>query len=154
MKRSILTAIAAVMFMFVAQPASAQTPDAQATEPQSQTPAAEQPQKTGAQMTFTTNSYDFGDIARKGGDVECTFEFVNDGTAPLVITRVVTSCSCTKAEYSKKPIPAGATSTIKIIYEPHKKEPGVFHKVIQIFTNTADKRKIVTVKGNSIDNKK
>lgn len=154
MKRSILTAIAAVMFMFVAQPASAQTPDAQATEPQSQTPAAEQPKKTGAQMTFTTNSYDFGDIARKGGDVECTFEFVNDGTAPLVITRVVTSCSCTKAEYSKKPIPAGATSTIKIIYEPHKKEPGVFHKVIQIFTNTADKRKIVTVKGNSIDNKK
>ena len=124
---------------------------AQTTEPQSQEKSAT---KKGAQMTFTTNSYDFGDIARKGGDVECTFEFVNDGDAPLVITRVVTSCSCTKAEYSKKPTPAGAKSTIKIIYEPHKKEPGVFHKVIQIFTNTADKRKIVTVKGNSIDKKK
>ena len=141
MKRSILTAVVAVMFAVVALPALAQT-----AEPQSATP------KKGAQMTFVTNSYDFGDIARKGGDVECTFEFVNDGDTPLVITRVVTSCSCTKAEYSKKPIPAGATSTIKIIYEPHKKEPGVFHKVIQIFTNTADKRKIVTVKGNSLDN--
>lgn len=143
MKRSILTAVVAVMFAVVAMPALAQT-----AEPQSATP------KKGAQMTFVTNSYDFGDIARKGGDVECTFEFVNDGDTPLVITRVVTSCSCTKAEYSKKPIPAGAKSTIKIVYEPHKKEPGVFHKVIQIFTNTADKRKIVTVKGNSIDTKK
>ena len=143
MKRSILSAVVAVMFAVVALPALAQT-----AEPQSATP------KKGAQMTFVTNSYDFGDIARKGGDVECTFEFVNDGDTPLVITRVVTSCSCTKAEYSKKPIPAGAKSTIKIIYEPHKKDPGVFHKVIQIFTNTADKRKIVTVKGNSLDNKK
>ena len=142
MKRSILTAVVAVMFAVVALPALAQT-----AEPQSAT-------KKGAQMTFVTNSYDFGDIARKGGDVECTFEFVNDGDTPLVITRVVTSCSCTKAEYSKKPIPAGTKSTIKIVYEPHKKEPGVFHKVIQIFTNTADKRKIVTVKGNSIDTKK
>ena len=146
MKRSILTAVVAVMFAVVALPALAQT-----TEPQSQESAAP---KKGAQMTFVTNSYDFGDIARKGGDVECTFEFVNDGDTPLVITHVVTSCSCTKAEYSKKPIPAGAKSTIKIIYEPHKKEPGVFHKVIQIFTNTADKRKIVTVKGNSLDTKK
>lgn len=143
MKRSILTAVVVVMFAVVALPALAQT-----AEPQSAAP------KKGAQMTFVTNSYDFGDIARKGGDVECTFEFVNDGDTPLVITRVVTSCSCTKAEYSKKPIPAGAKSTIKIVYEPHKKEPGVFHKVIQIFTNTADKRKIVTVKGNSIDTKK
>ena len=144
MKRSILMMV--VLLAVVSMPALAQT-----TEPQSQESATP---KTGAQMTFKTNSYDFGDIARKGGDVECTFEFVNDGDTPLVITRVVTSCSCTKAEYSKKPIAAGATSTIKIIYEPHKKEPGVFHKVIQIFTNTADKRKIVTVKGNSIDKKK
>lgn len=146
MRRSILTIFAVVFSALVAIPALAQT-----AEPQNQDGTTV---KQGAQMTFTTNSYDFGDIARKGGDVECTFEFVNDGDKPLVITRVVTSCSCTKAEYSKKPIPAGAKSTIKIIYEPHKKEPGVFHKVIQIFTNTADKRKIVTVKGNSIDKKK
>lgn len=146
MRRSILTIFAVVFSALVAIPALAQT-----AEPQNQDGTTV---KHGAQMTFTTNSYDFGDIARKGGDVECTFEFVNDGDKPLVITRVVTSCSCTKAEYSKKPIPAGAKSTIKIIYEPHKKEPGVFHKVIQIFTNTADKRKIVTVKGNSIDKKK
>lgn len=141
-----MTLLAVVLSAIVAMPAMAQTDG-------SQQQAVAAP-KSGAQMTFATNSYDFGDIARKGGDVECTFEFVNDGDAPLVITRVVTSCSCTKAEYSKKPIPAGAKSTIKIIYEPHKKEPGVFHKVIQIFTNTADKRKIVTVKGNSIDKKK
>jgi len=134
MKTTIITLVAAALLAVVAVPAAAQ--------------------KKGAQMTFKTNTYDFGDIPRKGGDVECVFEFVNDGDAPLVITRVITSCSCTKAVYSKKPIAAGQTSTMKIIYEPHKKEPGVFHKVIQIFTNAPESRKIVTVNGNSIDRKK
>lgn len=134
MKTTIITLVAAALLAVVAVPAAAQ--------------------KKGAQMTFKTNTYDFGDIPRKGGDVECVFEFVNDGDAPLVITRVITSCSCTKAVYSKKPIAVGQTSTMKIIYEPHKKEPGVFHKVIQIFTNAPESRKIVTVNGNSIDRKK
>ncbi|MBR2420496.1 MAG: hypothetical protein IKB14_07265, partial [Rikenellaceae bacterium] len=67
MKRSILTMFAVALLAVVATSVSAQT-----TEPQSQEKSAT---KKGAQMTFTTNSYDFGDIARKGGDVECTFEF-------------------------------------------------------------------------------
>ncbi len=134
MKTTIITLIAAALLAVVAVPAAAQ--------------------KKGAQMTFKTNTYNFGDIPRKGGNVECEFEFVNDGDAPLVITRVITSCTCTKAVYSKKPIAPGQTSTMKIIYEPHKKEPGVFHKVIQIFTNAPESRKIVTVNGNSIDTKK
>ena len=108
----------------------------------------------GPQMTFKTTTHDFGDIARKGGDVACTFEFVNDGDAPLVIKRIITSCTCTKAEYSKRPIEPGQKSVIRIVYEPRKKEPGVFHKVIQIFTNAEESRRIVTVSGNSIDTKK
>lgn len=130
-----LTGIVAVLALVTAGVVSAQT-------------------RKGPQMTFETTAHDFGDIARKGGNVSCTFEFVNDGDAPLVIKRIITSCTCTKAEYSKRPIEPGQKSVIRIVYEPRKKEAGVFHKVIQIFTNAEESRKIVTVSGNSIDAKK
>ena len=77
--------------------------------------------------------------------------FTNDGTVPLVVTRVITSCSCLKASYSKRPVAPGESGTISIIYEPHKSEPGVFNKVIQIYSNSVDGRDVITVQGNSID---
>ena len=89
--------------------------------------------------------------ARKGGDLVREFTFTNDGTVPLVVTRVITSCSCLKASYSKRPVAPGESGTISIIYEPHKSEPGVFNKVIQIYSNSVDGRDVITVQGNSID---
>ncbi len=102
-------------------------------------------------MVLEESAWDFGDVERKGGDVSHEFVFRNEGTRPLVIFRVVTSCSCVKAHYSKRPIAPGGKGTIRITYEPHKAEPGVFNKVVQIHTNATPSREIVTVKGNSID---
>ena len=96
-------------------------------------------------------SHDFGDVPRKGGDLVREFTFTNDGTVPLVVTRVITSCSCLKASYSKRPVAPGESGTISITYEPHKSEPGVFNKVIQIYSNSVDGRDVITVQGNSID---
>lgn len=108
----------------------------------------------GAHLHFFETTYDFGDIARKGGNLVHEFEFVNDGTEPLVILRVLTSCTCTKAAFSKRPVAPGERGVIRVIYEPHKKEPGAFSKVIQIFSSSVEGRNIVTVRGNSIDAKK
>lgn len=111
------------------------------------------PQKKteGAHLYMEVASYDFGDVPRKGGDLTQEFSFVNDGTVPLVVTRVITSCSCLKASYSKRPVPPGGKGVISITYEPHKSEPGVFNKVIQIYSNSIDRRDVITVQGNSID---
>lgn len=79
------------------------------------------------------------------------FTFTNDGTAPLVVTRVITSCSCLKASFPKRPVPPGGQGVIRITYEPHKSEPGVFNKVIQVYSNSVDGRDVITVQGNSID---
>lgn len=108
----------------------------------------------GARMKFDHVSYDFGDIPRRGGDLVHVFEFENDGSQPLVILRAITSCTCTKVSYSRRPVKPGERASIKVIYEPHKKEPGTFSKVIQIYTNAAEGRRILTVMGNSIDVKK
>lgn len=108
----------------------------------------------GAHLHFYETTHDFGDIPRKGGNLVKEFEFVNDGTEPLVILRILTSCTCTKASFSKRPVAPGERGVIKIVYEPHKKEPGAFSKVIQIFSTSIDGRNVLTVRGNSIDVKK
>ena len=45
----------------------------------------------------------------------------------------------------------GTQGVIRITYEPHKSEPGVFNKVIQVYSNSVDGRDVITVQGNSID---
>lgn len=95
----------------------------------------------------------FRECARKGGDLVKDFTFANDGTVPLVITRVVTSCSCLRASFPKRPVPPGGEAAVRIVYEPHKSDPGVFHKVIQIYSNSVDGRHVITVQGCSVDRK-
>lgn len=102
-------------------------------------------------MALDHTTYDFGTVSRKGGDLVHDFTFTNEGTAPLVVIRVVTSCSCLKATHPKRPVAPGESGTIRIVYEPHKSEPGVFNKVVQIFSNSAGGRELVTVQGNSVD---
>ena len=111
------------------------------------------PEKNGPRMTFERSSHDFGDVARHGGDLIKEFRFVNDGNAPLVIKKITKSCSCLTVTYSRKPILPGESAVIKIKYEPHKIEAGIFHRVIQIYTNVSDDVRLITIQGNSIDDK-
>ncbi len=105
----------------------------------------------GARLLLEERSFDFGDVPRKGGDLVHEFLFRNDGDAPLVLTRVFTSCSCLKTSFSKRPVAPGASGVIRVTYEPHKSEPGAFNKVIQIYSNSVAGRALLTVQGNSID---
>ncbi len=102
-------------------------------------------------MTLTERCWNFGDVARKGADVAHDFCFRNDGDAPLVILRVITSCSCIKASFPKRPVAPGESGVIRITYEPRKSEPGRFNKVVQLLTNSASGRELITVQGNSIE---
>ncbi|MBQ5620113.1 MAG: DUF1573 domain-containing protein, partial [Alistipes sp.] len=77
--------------------------------------------------------------------------YKNEGDQPLVLTRVVTSCSCLKAHFQHRPLKAGDEGVIRIVYEPQKSEPGAFSKVIQIYSNSASGRVIFTVQGNALE---
>ena len=110
-------------------------------------------EKNGPRMTFERTSHDFGDVARHGGDLIKEFRFVNDGNAPLVIKKITKSCSCLTVTYSRKPVLPGEAAVIKIKYEPHKIEAGIFHLVIQIYTNVSDDGRLITIQGNSIADK-
>lgn len=111
----------------------------------------EAPQRAGAHLRLEETSWNFGDVPRRGGDLVHEFRFVNDGERPLVLVRVITSCSCIRASFSKRPVAPADSGVIRIVYEPHKSEPGAFNKVIQIYSNSVDGRDILTVQGNSLD---
>lgn len=115
------------------------------------TPDQESTEGTGAHLRLEETSWNFGDVPRRGGDLVHEFRFVNDGMKPLVLVRVITSCSCIKASYSKRPVAPADSGVIRIVYEPHMSEPGSFNKVIQIYSNSIDGRDILTVQGNSFD---
>lgn len=113
-----------------------------------------QTEPQGPMLKFSETVFDFGRVARKGGDVSHDFAFRNEGDRPLVVLRVITSCSCVKASFPKRPVAPGQSGVIRITYEPHKSEPGAFNKVIQIYSNAVSGRDIVTVQGNSIEETK
>lgn len=112
-------------------------------------------QQRGPRMTFDTSTHNFGDVRRKGGDLIKEFRFVNDGDAPLIIKKISKSCSCMTVTYSRKPVMPGKSAVIKIKYEPHKVEPGIFLKAAQIYSNEpSSKVRIITIQGNSMDDNK
>ena len=108
---------------------------------------------SGARLALSHAEYDFGTVDRRGGDLCYELTFSNEGTTPLVLTRVITSCTCLKSEFSKRPIPAGGVGKIRLTYQPLKAEPGAFHKVVQILSNSSAGRELFTIRGKSIDYK-
>ena len=48
----------------------------------------------GAKIDFKKETHDYGNI-KYGANGECTFEFTNTGSAPLIISDAKGSCGCT-----------------------------------------------------------
>ncbi|MCH5335657.1 MAG: DUF1573 domain-containing protein [Alistipes sp.] len=109
----------------------------------------------GARMTLAEESHDFGNVQRRGGDLEWSFRFVNDGDEPLVITGVETTCTCLRYKYPKKPVAPGGSGAIDITYQPHKTDAGAFHRIVIVRSNASDGgRRMLFVQGNSLDKRK
>jgi hypothetical protein len=109
--------------------------------------AEEQKEYKGAHISFERTECDFGEVLRKGEDKVCIFRFVNDGTEPLVVLSATTSCSCLKAEFSRKPIGVGEKGEVKLVLESKKVDKGVFRRIVQIRSNSVSGTEIITIKG-------
>ena len=48
-------------------------------------------------LATTENTFDFGTISINGGNVSHEFVVINDGTNPVVVEKVYTTCGCTTA---------------------------------------------------------
>ena len=97
--------------------------------------------------------FNFGSIEEAKGLASHVFTIRNTGDSPLVISRVTASCGCTRPEWTKEPIAAGKTATLKVTYNP-KGRPGPFYKTITIYSNAEKPRYNLAIKGNVIPKSK
>ena len=88
--------------------------------------------------------HDFGKIPQ-GKPVYYSFEIVNTGKTELKLDDVKASCGCTTPEWSRDPIPAGATAKIKVGYNAAAEN--YFEKYITITYNNSAQSKQLKIKG-------
>lgn len=101
-----------------------------------------------AQIEFKTDVIDYGEIM-KGSDGIRKFEFTNTGNAPLVISRVYSSCGCTIPKKPEGPIAPGATGIIEVKYDT--KRVGPIRKTITVYSNAEESTKAIKIKGTVLD---
>ncbi len=106
-------------------------------------------QDTGkAQIKFKTEVIDYGEIA-KGSNGVRQFEFTNTGNAPLIISRVYSTCGCTIPKKPEGPIAPGESGIIEVKYDT--KKPGPFRKTISVYSNAGEMPTPIKIKGTVID---
>jgi hypothetical protein len=93
--------------------------------------------------------HDFGVIKEENGKVTVDFELSNEGNAPLVISRVQSSCGCTASLWTKEPIPPKGKGKITATYDPANR-PGVFAQNITVFSNASTIGTVLTIRGTVI----
>lgn len=104
--------------------------------------------QAGAVLEFAETEHDFGDVKEEGGPITHTFEFVNKGNAPLVISGVQASCGCTTPGWSKEPVLPGEKGFVKAQYDPGNR-PGSFRKSLTVTSNSSSApTSYLYIKGN------
>ena len=68
------------------------------------------------QVSVNQTELDFGAFPKEEKQ-ERSFLLTNTGNGLLAIQDIVTSCGCTKVEYSKEPVRPGGTLEVKVFYE-------------------------------------
>ncbi|MFP4846920.1 DUF1573 domain-containing protein [Winogradskyella sp. PE311] len=101
-------------------------------------------------LKFKTEIVDYGTIVQNSDGMRI-FSFTNTGDAPLLITKVKTTCGCTVPSYSKAPIMPGESGVLNIKYDT--KRLGSFTKTITVTSNAEGGNKILKIKGNIVTSK-
>ena len=97
-----------------------------------------------AQIAFDKKVHEKGVILWKH-PTTAVFTVTNKGDKPLVISNVTTSCGCTVADWTKKPIAPGATGVISSTFDA--KALGRFQKSIGVYSNASDRPIYLTMRG-------
>jgi len=101
-------------------------------------------QEKQAEVKFDVTTIDYGEVEFKS-DGKRIFKFKNIGTAPLVFTRISSSCGCTIPKKPEKPIEPGGEGEIEVEYDT--KREGLFMKAISVVSNSKNPSTILRIKG-------
>jgi len=88
-------------------------------------------------ISFNLTSHNFGNMNELDGIKSCEFEFINNGSQPLILFDVTTTCGCTVPEWNREPVAPGARGLIKVDFDPLGR-PGAFRKSITVKSNARE----------------
>lgn len=104
-------------------------------------------------LHFNKTSHNFGKISVKAGKQECSFEFTNNSSQPVVIYNVISSCGCAEPSWPKEPIMPGKGGKISVTYL-NDQGPYPFDKVITVYTSAGKKPVLLRISGIVYENEK
>ncbi|WP_456438177.1 DUF1573 domain-containing protein [Psychroserpens sp.] len=104
-----------------------------------------------AKIEFKTDVIDYGTI-EKGSDGVRIFEFTNTGNAPLIISKVKSTCGCTVPKKPDGPIMPGETGEISVKYDTNRVNP--IRKTITVTSNADTPSVALKIKGLIVDSSK
>ena len=96
---------------------------------------------------FETKTINYGKILKDSDGIR-TFEFMNIGNSPLVITKVSSSCGCMIPKMPEDPIMTGGKGEIQVEYDT--KRLGRISKSIYVMSNASEPRLILKIKGEVV----
>ncbi|MEA3451026.1 MAG: DUF1573 domain-containing protein [Bacteroidota bacterium] len=99
-------------------------------------------------IEFEENIFDFGSLTQ-GEQIKHTYKFKNTGNKPLIIIEAHSTCGCTVADYSDKPINPQSEGYVKVTFNSSGKR-GHQSKVITIISNTKPEENLLLITGNVI----
>ena len=100
------------------------------------------------QITTQHETVDCGQVKFRQ-PVTAEFHMKNDGNAPLVIERVLSSCGCTKVDYPRRSIAPSENFVVKATYDA--KQMGTFNKQIGICAQGVSSPFTLTMRGRVVE---
>ncbi len=92
----------------------------------------------GPHIVILEPEYDFGVVLQSGGTVSKDFIVKNDGTESVVVSEVLTSCSCTTATIEPRTIQPQEQAVLRVTFDPnfHFEDSGRFFRTASIKSNS------------------
>ncbi len=100
----------------------------------------------GPSFEFDKTVHDFGQVSTKDGPLTATFTLTNTGDEPLTIFAVVSTCNCTRVEWTREEIAPGGQGTVTASYT-NDEGPYPFDKTLTVYTSAQKKPVILHMKG-------
>ena len=95
-------------------------------------------------ITFDKTSHDYGTM-KQNADGKFDFRFTNEGTEPLILSNVRSSCGCTVPQWPREPIAPGESASIQVKYDTRR--IGNFSKSITVYSNGSSQPVMLRIKG-------
>ncbi len=85
-------------------------------------------------MCFENVRVEAGEMSEDSSPSEYVFSWRNEGSSPLYVTFVQTTCGCASPSYERRAVKPGECDILKVTYHP-KGHPGGFLRRIFVYTN-------------------